>query len=269
MRKNLEYGLLHAMNAFLRVVDAGSFTAAAVQMNLTTAQVSRLVSELETRLQSKLLQRTTRRLQLTGAGERYVEQCRAILDLVTEAESEAGGAGVEPSGRLRVLCMSVFGSRYVVPLVSRFCSMYPQVTIEYSTAQHVPNLLAEGLDVSVYLTRQLPDSRMVAQRLGTTYAVLCAAPAYLAWHGAPDEVAQLAQHRCLRVINPSALPDWELTDGSVTTSLTANGPLVGDTPAPAWGSPCCRCTPSSTRYAAVNWCACCRGGARRRWGCTR
>jgi DNA-binding transcriptional LysR family regulator len=230
MRKNLEYGLLHAMNAFLRVVDSGSFTAAASQMDLTTAQVSRLVSELETRLQSKLLQRTTRRLQLTSVGERYAHQCRSILDLVTEAESEASGASIEPAGRLRVLCMSIFGSRYVVPLVSRFCAMYPKVTIEYRTAQHVPNLLAEGLDVSVYLTRQLPDSGMVAHCLGATHAVLCAAPAYLAQHGAPDKVEELAGHQCLRLINPSAQPHWELTDGGTTCSLNPTGPLVGDTP---------------------------------------
>ncbi|WP_234706990.1 LysR family transcriptional regulator [Cupriavidus metallidurans] len=98
MRKNLDYGLLHAMTAFLRVVDAGSFTAAAAQMALTTAQVSRLVSELEKRLQAKLLQRTTRRLALTSAGERYADQCRSILDMVAEAESGVGGANVEPAG---------------------------------------------------------------------------------------------------------------------------------------------------------------------------
>lgn len=230
MRKNLEYGLLHAMHAFLRVVDSGSFTAAASQMNLTTAQVSRLVSDLEKRLQSKLLQRTTRRLQLTSAGERYADQCRTILDLVTEAESEASGASVEPSGRLRVVCMSIFGSRYIVPLVSRYCALYPKVTIEYSTSQHVPNLLAEGLDVSIYLTRQLPDSGMVAHGLGTTHAVLCAAPAYLERHGAPQAVEDLAGHQCLRLINPSVPPQWELNDGRLTHSLLPGGPLVGDTP---------------------------------------
>lgn len=230
MRKNLEYGLLHAMNAFLRVIDSGSFTAAAEQMDLTTAQVSRLVSELETRLQTKLLQRTTRRLKLTSVGERYANQCRSILDLVMAAENEASGASTEPTGKLRLLCMSAFGNRYIVPLISRYCAMYPKVTVEYSTSQHVPNLLAEGLDVSVYLTEQLPDSGNVAQRLGSTHAVLCAAPAYLAQHGAPDKVEELAEHQCLRLFNPSTKPHWELTDGSLTYSLVPAGPLVGDNP---------------------------------------
>jgi DNA-binding transcriptional LysR family regulator len=230
MRKNLDYGVLHAMGAFLRVVDAGSFTAAAEQMELTTAQVSRLVSELENRLQTKLLQRTTRRLKLTSAGERYAAQCRAILELVTAAESEAGGASTEPSGRLRVLCMSIFGGRYIVPLVSRYCAMYPKVTLEYSSAQHVPNLLADGVDVSIYLTPHLPDSGNVAQRLGSTHGVLCASPAYLTRHGVPETVQALQQHQCLRLINPSAAPHWELTDGIVTQTLIPNGPLIGDTP---------------------------------------
>lgn len=230
MRKNLDYGVLHAMDAFLRVVDAGSFTAAAEHMGLTTAQMSRLVSELETRLQTKLLQRTTRRLKLTGAGERYADQCRTILDLVSAAESEAGGASVAPSGRLRVLCMSIFGGRYIVPLVSRYCAMYPQVTLEYSSAQHVPNLLADGVDVSIYLTAQLPDSGNVAQRLGATHGVLCASPEYLARHGTPATVQGLLEHQCLRLINPSAGPHWELTDGTLTQTLTPSGPLIGDTP---------------------------------------
>lgn len=230
MRKNLDYGLLHAMTAFVRVVDAGSFTAASEHMELTTAQVSRLVSELENRLQTKLLQRTTRRMALTSAGERYANQCRTILELVTQAEGEASGARIEPTGRLRVLCMASFGDRYVAPLVTTYCARYPAVMVEYSTSQYVPNLLVEGVDVSVYLTRSLPDSSVVAQRLGEVHGVLCAAPAYLKRHGAPASVGDLAGHPCLRLINPSTTPHWELTDGKITHSIELAGPLVGDQP---------------------------------------
>ena len=230
MRKNLDYGLLHAMTAFVRVVDAGSFTAASEQMELTTAQVSRLVSELENRLQTKLLQRTTRRMAVTSAGERYANQCRTILELVTQAEGEVSGARIEPTGRLRVLCMASFGDRYVVPLVTKYCALYPAVTVEYSASQYVPNLLAEGVDVSVYLTRSLPDSSLVAQRLGEVNGVLCAAPGYLKRHGAPKSVGDLADHACLRLVNPSTTPHWELTDGKATHSMQPVGPLVGDHP---------------------------------------
>jgi DNA-binding transcriptional LysR family regulator len=230
MRKNLDYGLLHAMTAFVRVVDAGSFTAAAEQMELTTAQVSRLVSELENRLQAKLLQRTTRRMAMTSAGERYANQCRTILELVTEAEGEVSGARIQPSGRLRLLCMASFGDHYVVPLVAKYCAMYPTVTVEYSASQYVPDLLAEGVDVSVYLTQRLPDSSVVAQRLGAIHGVLCAAPAYLWRRGSPKTVADLADHACLRLVNASTTPDWELSDGKTSLSFEPAGPLIGDHP---------------------------------------
>ncbi|WP_322047549.1 LysR family transcriptional regulator [Paraburkholderia sp. J67] len=230
MRKNLDYGLLHAMTAFLRVVDAGSFTAAAEVMELTTAQVSRLVSELENRLQTKLLQRTTRRMAVTSVGERYANQCRTILELVTEAENEASGARIQPSGRLRVLCMASFGDRYVVPLVAKYCAAYPSVTFEYSASQFVPDLLAEGMDVSIYLTQRLPDSSIVAQRLGVVQGVLCASPAYLKRHGMPKSVEELADRACLRLLNSSTTPHWDLTDGHTKHVVNPVGPMIGDHP---------------------------------------
>jgi DNA-binding transcriptional LysR family regulator len=203
MRKNLDNGVLHAMSAFVRVVDAGSFTAAGSQMGLTTAQMSRLVSDLENRIQTKLLQRTTRRLALTSAGERYIDQARSILELVAEAEGNATGASVEPSGRLRVQCLTNFGGRYILPLVAKYCARYPQVTIEYSTSQYFPQLLADGVDVSIYLAQRLPDSGLIAQRLGTTFGLLCAAPQYLSKHGPPEHPRELEEHSCLRLVNPS------------------------------------------------------------------
>lgn len=239
MRKNLDYGLLHAMTAFVRVVDAGSFTAAAEQMELTTAQVSRLVSELENRLQAKLLQRTTRRMSVTSAGERYANQCRTILELVTEAEGEVSGARIQPTGRLRLLCMASFGDRYVVPLVAKYCAMYPAVAVEYSASQYVPDLLAEGVDVSVYLTQSLPDSSVVAQRLGAIHGVLCAAPDYLRRHGSPKTIPDLAGHVCLRLVNSSTTPQWEMSDGRNTHSIQPSGPLVGDHPEAVVHAACC------------------------------
>jgi DNA-binding transcriptional LysR family regulator len=230
MRKNLDNGVLHAMSAFVRVVDAGSFTAAGSQMRLTTAQMSRLVSDLENRLQTKLLQRTTRRLALTSAGEKYIEQARSILELVAEAEGNATGTSVEPSGRLRVQCMTNFGNRYILPLVAKYCARYPRVTIEYSTSQYFPQLLADAVDVSIYLAQQLPDSGLIAQRLGTTFGLLCAAPQYLARYGTPEHPRELAEHSCLRLVNPTMSSHWDLSDGQSLYTPEARGPLIGDTP---------------------------------------
>jgi len=215
MRNNLDAGLVWAMQAFLRTIDSGSFTLAAEQMDLTTAQVSRLVADLERRLGTKLLQRTTRKHALTDSGAAYAERCRELLALVEEAEAQARGAGARPRGRLRVQCMTNFGQHYVAPVLADFCAAYPDLTVEYSTSQYVPDLLARGADVSLYLAEALVDSGMVARRLGTT----------------PDD---LRAHACLRLANPSVGPDWRLVagdakEGSVFT-LAPRGQVVADTP---------------------------------------
>jgi DNA-binding transcriptional LysR family regulator len=228
MRKDLDYGLLHAMSAFVHVMDGGSFTAAAAHMGITKAQVSRLVTLLENRLQTKLLHRTTRRIAATSVGERYAGQCKAILDMVAQAEGEAGGAAHAPSGRLRVMSVTAFGNRYVTPLVARYCMDHPQVTIEYSASQSPPDLLAEGIDVSIYLAQALPDSALVALKLGHMFSVLCAAPDYLARRGTPQHPRDLAKHTCLRLVTSSFTSCWELDCGDEHITLDPEGPLVGN-----------------------------------------
>ncbi|WP_213780694.1 LysR family transcriptional regulator [Caballeronia sp. dw_276] len=230
MRKDLDYGLLHAMTAFVRVVDSGTFTAAAEQMDLTTAQISRLVSGLEKRLSTKLLQRTTRRIALTSTGLTYVSQCRDILERVEVAEAFASGATVEPAGRLRIQCMSSFGRHYVAPLIAEFCAAFPKVSIEYGTSQYMPALLAEGIDVSIYLAQQLADSGMVALPLGTVFGIMCAAPAYLARRGAPKHPRDLQEHTCIRLVNSSASAQWELKSARRSFQVEPNGPIVSDNP---------------------------------------
>ena len=228
MRKDLDYGLLHAMSAFVHVVDAGSFTAAARQMELTKAQISRLVSVLENRLQTKLLQRTTRRIAVTEAGQRYAQQCKSILDAVAQAEGEAAGAAAQPSGRLRVMSMAGFGNRYVVPLVYDYCSAHPQVALEYSSSQFAHDLLADGIDVSIYVAQRLPDSELVAVKLGGMFSVLCAAPGYLAQHAPVAHPRQLAGHTCLRLVIPGLPPQWELVSGKSAYSIDPHGPLTAN-----------------------------------------
>ncbi|MBT2792330.1 LysR family transcriptional regulator [Paraburkholderia strydomiana] len=224
-------GLFHAIRAFLRVVDRGSFTAAAEQMDLATAQVSRLVSDLEKRLDVKLLQRSTRHRILTDAGAEYAERCREIAALMDEAEAKASGTASSPSGRLRVQCMASFGHHYVAPELADFCASYPEVIVNYSTSQYFPDLLARGEDVSFYLAESLTDSGLVARRLDTTFAVVCASPEYLQRFGEPTTPAALSEPSCLRLINPSTTPEWRLTDGQgPVQEFSPQGPLVADTP---------------------------------------
>lgn len=214
---------LQNMRMFVRVVEAKSFTAAAQQMNTTTAYASRAVSDLETHLRTRLLNRTTRRIALTEAGERYLQRCEQILAYVDQAEAEAADAHARPSGRLRIHATSSFGQYYVVPAVTRYQERYPCVAVELTLSQHVPDLLDEGYDVTLQLTAsELPDSGLVSKKLGESYSVLCASPAYLEKRGTPRSVAELAEHTCLRVVTSIFPGDrwwFEGPDGTETIEL--------------------------------------------------
>jgi DNA-binding transcriptional LysR family regulator len=208
---------LQNMRFFLRVAEAGSFTAAAQQMGTTTAQASRAVSDLESHLRTRLLQRTTRRVALTEAGSRYVNRCEQILACVdeAEAEAEAGDAHARPAGKLKVHAMSSFGQHYVIPMISRYRERYPLVNIELTLSQRMPDLLEEGYDVALVLAPDdLRDSSLISQRLGSACSIACASPAYVARYGLPQSPSDLASHTCLRLVLP----------GTATNEWTFDGP---------------------------------------------
>lgn len=216
---------LQNMRVFVRVVDAGSFTLAAQQMGLTTAHVSRAVADLERHLRTRLLNRTTRRIALTEAGERYLLRCQQIMSYVEEAEAEAGSAYVKPSGRLRIHAMTSFGQRYVIPAISGYQKRYPDVAVELTLAQRIPDMLEEGYDVSLVLARELPDSGLIYRQLGSTFSMLCASPAYLDKYGAPQKPADLINHALLQLMSPiSPLYEWVLEgpEGHTTVEVKSN-----------------------------------------------
>ncbi|MFM0032443.1 LysR family transcriptional regulator [Paraburkholderia madseniana] len=187
------------MRTFVRVAESGGFTAAATRLNMATGQVSRAVSELEQHLRTRLLNRTTRRVVLTEAGNRYLHRCYQILTSLDQAEAEASNAHVLPSGCLRVHATASFGQHYVMPAITRYQKRYPQVAVELTLSQHVPDLIDEGYDVSVQLSRtELRSSGSIAVRVGNSYSILCASPSYLAERGTPGAVAELADHTCLQ-----------------------------------------------------------------------
>jgi DNA-binding transcriptional LysR family regulator len=194
---------LQNMRVFVRVVEAGSFTGAAQHLNTTTAYASRAVSDLEAHLRTRLLNRTTRRIALTEAGERYLQRCEQILAYVDQAEAEASDAHARPSGKLKVHAMTSLGQHYVVPAVGRYQQRYPDVNIELTLAHRVPDLLDEGYDVALVLASQaLPDSGLVSQRLGSAFSIACASPAYLERHGVPQTPSDLGRHTCLQMVTP-------------------------------------------------------------------
>ncbi|CAB3649172.1 LysR family transcriptional regulator [Trinickia soli] len=216
---------LQNMRVFVRVVESGSFTAAAQHLSTTTAYASRAVSDLEAHLHTRLLNRTTRRIALTQAGERYLQRCQQILAYVEEAEAEAGDAHARPSGKLRLHVMASFGTHYIVPAVGRYQRRYPDVSVEMTLAQRIPDLLDEGIDVSIVLGYDLPDSGLISQRLGSVFSIACASPSYLERRGVPRTPADLATHDCLRIVTPASVFDkWNFDGPNGTETFTVSAP---------------------------------------------
>jgi DNA-binding transcriptional LysR family regulator len=204
---------LRNMRIFVRVVESGSFTRAAANEAMTTAQVSRAVTDLESRLRTRLLNRTTRRMALTEAGERYLENCKRILADIEQAEAEAGAAQANPSGKLRVYGGTSLGQHYVMPLIARYQQHQPEVAVDLTIAQPMPDIIEEGFDVAVVVAAELEDSALISQHLGSTAAILCASPAYLAARGVPQSFEELEGHTCLHLTD-SSLPalQWASLD---------------------------------------------------------
>jgi len=199
--------MLHAMRTFTRVVDCGSFAGAANALDISAAQVSRIVAELENQLQTRLLHRTTRRLRMSEAGERFLERARQILLLSEEAMDEARGAHLTPRGRLRVHSTHGLGL-LMMPLVAAYQAACPEVVMELTLSQRNPDPLDEGHDVVITIGRGLPDSQLIAIPLGGIYSILCASPDYLARHGVPERPDDLQQHVCMRMGDPLFEEDW-------------------------------------------------------------
>ena len=204
--------IFQAMRVFVRVVETGSFTAAAQALGYSTAQTSRLLSELESSLQARLLQRSTRRLALTEVGSRYLERCRLILGEIEDANAEAAGAHLIPRGHLRVQSTTGLGIQLLAPLVARYTELYPQVHVDLTLSQRQPDLLEEGHDLVITLSAHLPDSELIGQPLGSIFSVISAAPSYLEGRNIPKVPEDLHQHRCLHLVDPLFTDSWTFRD---------------------------------------------------------
>ena len=210
---------LEAMTLFVAAVEAGSLSAAARRSGVPLATVSRKVSDLERHLKTRLLNRSTRRLTLTDAGDAYLAACRRILDEVGEAERNAGGEYNAPTGELSIAAPIVFGRLHVLPIVTAFLAAYPQVDVRLTLGDRISQLAEEHIDLAVRIGR-LPDSRMVAMGVGSIRHVVCASPAYLAGHGTPNTPQDLETHSCVTFEGLGSLAAWmfaaDKTDFPVT-----------------------------------------------------
>jgi DNA-binding transcriptional LysR family regulator len=181
---------------FVRVVEAGGFTAASDRLEMSQSVISRSVTALETRLGVRLLQRTTRRISLTEAGaELYRRAVRGLAEL-EEAELEVTRFQTEPRGTLRVSAPTSFTLTYLAPLLGEFLGRYPAVRVDLQLNDQQVDIVAEGFDLAIRIAT-LEDSQLVAQRLAPVRSVVCASPAYLARRGAPETPQDLLQHDCI------------------------------------------------------------------------
>jgi DNA-binding transcriptional LysR family regulator len=216
---------LRAMTAFVAIVDGGSLTAAAVALGTSLPSVVRTLAALERDLGVRLLNRTTRRLHLTDEGAQYLDQCRAVLAAIRDAEAALAARRVEPQGRLAVTASVLFGRRHVVPIVNAFAFRHPGVSVELLLLDRVVNMIEEGLDVGIRIGH-LADSSLVALPVGRVRRVVCASPAYLRRHGVPRTVADIARHRCVHFTAIAANSEWRLRDGRRTVIVPVASRIV-------------------------------------------
>lgn len=208
---------LQAMEVFVRVVDAGGFTRAADNMQLPKATVSTLIQALEQGLQVKLLHRTTRQVSVTSDGAAYYERCVRILSDVREAEESLSHNRASPSGRLRVDVSTGMASDLLIPALPDFFARYPDIRLDLGCSDRPVDLIEEGVDCAIR-GGELPDSTLIARRIGVVHFVTAATPAYFEQHGKPQHPRELAEHRCINYFSSKTgkTMDWDFVRGGET-----------------------------------------------------
>jgi len=199
------------MEAFVAVVQAGSFVQAAQRLDTSKAVVSRLIMELETALGTRLMQRTTRRLSLTDAGSDYFGRCRQILDDLADANAAASQGTVQVSGRLKINAPLTFGNLHLAPLWGEFLKLYPQVELDISLTDRLVDLVEEGYDLAVRISSQA-DSSLVSRTLAHDQMVVCASPHYLRQAPPITSLQDLARHSVMAYSWWSGGDVWQLED---------------------------------------------------------
>jgi DNA-binding transcriptional LysR family regulator len=219
---------LESMSILVAVVDSGSLSAAARRLDMPLATVSRKVGELESHLKTRLLHRTTRQLSLTEAGSSYVAACRRILEEIGEAERAATGEYAAPRGELVVTAPVVFGRLHVVPVVADFLAHYPEIDVNLVLTDRVVHLMDEHADVAIRIG-ELPDSSLMATRVGTVRRVICGSPAYLEKHGVPGSPHDLSRHECITFEVLASLRAWVFGSGKSELSVPVRSRLAVNT----------------------------------------
>jgi DNA-binding transcriptional LysR family regulator len=209
---------LYLMTVYVAVAEEQGFAAGARRLGMSPPAVTRAVAALEERLGVKLLDRTTRHVRVTEAGQRYLDDARRIIAEVDEADDAVAGINAAPRGHLTVTAPVLFGRLYVMPGIVDYLQRYPAMDVSTVFVDRVTNLLEEGIDVGVRIG-ELPDSSMRAVPVGRVRRMIVASPSYLEKHGAPRTPQELEQHTIVGSSGSSVPPDWRFQHGGSAQSL--------------------------------------------------
>jgi DNA-binding transcriptional LysR family regulator len=213
------------MQVFTKVVETGSFSAAGKLLNLTPSAVSKLITRLEERLGVLLFERSTRQLVISGEGTRFYDSCVRILNDIEEAEQDAVGSTVAPNGLLRINTSVPFGTHQLLPIISDFNRLYPDITLDLSLTDALVDLKRERIDVAIRMG-PLDDASFRARILGSSRRAVVASPAYLARHGIPKTPDELKNHRCFNFNFRRSRDEWPFKVNRHTQYLAVRGDML-------------------------------------------
>jgi DNA-binding transcriptional LysR family regulator len=219
--------LLSSIKVFVAVVDAGSFAAAADRLGTSRAMASRQVQHLEEHLGTRLLNRTTRKLSLTGIGREFYERGVQIISDVEEAEQLAGQMSSTPRGVLKVTMPLSYGQHRLAAIIGEYSKEYPQVVLDISLSDRKVDIVEEGFDLAVRIGT-MPPSDLIARKVGGVRNLVCASPAYLARNGRPASPADLAKHACLAYTLTGGGAEWRLEGPDGMATVPVSGPVRAD-----------------------------------------
>jgi DNA-binding transcriptional LysR family regulator len=208
----------HSIQVFVKVADCAGFAAAARALAMSPPTVTRAISMLEDRLGTRLFVRTTRSVRLTESGERFLQDGRRILQELEEAEEAAVGSHVTPRGDLRITGPVLFGRMFVTPILGDFLDRFPMVKAQTLFVDRVVNLMDEGLDVAIRIG-DLPDSSLIAVRVGTVRRVIVGSPDYISSRGLPQSPKDLSDHRLIQAMAMGASRDWAFQENGKPVSV--------------------------------------------------
>jgi DNA-binding transcriptional LysR family regulator len=219
--------IIASMKVFVAIVDAGSFAAAADRLEISRAMVSKHMTGLEDHLGTRLLNRTTRRLSLTESGSAFHERSQQIIADVAEAEQVAGASAAAARGVLKITMPLSYGQHRLGRIIAGFAAAYPQVKLDISLSDRKINLIEEGFDLAIRIGA-LPESGLIARKLGTDHSIICAAPDYLARHGTPATPQELAAHACLGYTLTGNGDEWRLEGPGGLVTVRSGAPVRAD-----------------------------------------